>query len=320
VVQAAIGTARDLGYARLLLSHVPGEGNPGPFYERLGFTYTGAFDEDELVMAMELGPKRSPHLAFAHRLCDAAGAVILPHFRGELGVTDKGGLPADIDPVTEADRAAERAIRALIDAEHPDHGVLGEEYGKREGTGELEWVIDPIDGTRGFVAGFPLWTTLVGLRDAGGPRVGVIDQPYTGERWFGDGEGAWLRSRSGLAPLRVRPCGSLAEAVLSTTSPETFRSPFERRVLAALQAGTRLRRYGGDAYGYALVASGTVDLLVESGLQVYDWVALLPVLWGAGAVATAWDGGPAGHDGTMLVAGDARVHAEALALIERCRG
>lgn len=319
IVRLVIETVRELGYRRLLLSHCVGPGEPGPFYEKLGFTYTGEMDEDERIMALDLvapAPDgRGAHLAFAHRLADAAGAAILPLFRSGLSADDKVGRPTDIDPVTEGDRAAERAVRARIDAEHPDHGILGEEYGRREGTSGLEWVVDPIDGTRGFLSGFPTWGTLIGLRRGEDTLVGVIDQPFTQERWWGDGERAWMRTRAATTPIRARACASLADAVFSATSPETFRTPFERAVLARFQAGTRLRRYGGDCYAYALLAAGAVDVIAESGLQVYDWVALLPVLRGAGAVATAWDGGPVGHDGTLLAAGDPRVHAEALALI-----
>lgn len=320
VVRAAIDVARDRGHRRLLLSHVPAAGDPGPFYLRLGFAYTGEVSDGERVMALELGGEGNPLLGFAHRLADAAGRAILPLFRSGLAAADKHGRPTDIDPVTEGDRAAERAVRALIEAEHPTHGLLGEEYGRREGTSGLEWVIDPIDGTRGFLSGFPTWGTLIGLRDAHDALLGVIDQPFTGERWYGDGRRAWLRTRAGITPIRARPCASLAEAVFSATSPETFRDPFERAVLAAFQARTRLRRYGGDCYAYALVATGAVDVVAESRLQPYDWVALLPVLRGAGATVTAWDGGPPGHDGTLLAAGDAGVHAEAVAMIAAARG
>lgn len=319
-VRAAIEVARERGHQRLRLSHAPAAGDPGPFYLQLGFAYTGEVDEGERVMALELGGEGDPLLGFAHRLADAAGRVILPLFRSGLVAEDKRGRPADIDPVTEGDRAAERAVRALVEAEHPTHGLLGEEFGRREGTSGLEWVVDPIDGTRGFLAGFPTWGTLIGLREAGHARLGVIDQPFTGERWYGDGRTAWLRTRTEVRPIRARPCASLADAVFSATSPETFRDPFERAVLAAFQARTRLRRYGGDCYAYALVATGAVDVVAESRLQPYDWVALLPVLRGAGATVSAWDGGPPGHDGTLLAAGDARVHAEALALIAAARG
>ena len=317
-VRAVVEEVRGRGYRRLLLSHVPGEGNPGPFYEKLGFRYTGSEDEGELVMGLDLAPGASD-LAFAHRLADAAGAAILPHFRTGLGLDDKASRPFDVDPVTLADRAAEQAARALLDVERPEDAVLGEEFGRRAGSSGREWVLDPIDGTRGFVTGFPTWGTLVGLRDAEGPRVGVINQPYTGERWWGDGEQAWHRDRAGERRLHVRACASLADAVYSTTSPETFRSPYERRVLEAFQGRTRLRRYGGDCYAYALLAAGQLDVIAESGLQVYDWVALLPVLRGAGALFSAWDGGPPGHDGTLLAAGDARVFAEARALLDSCR-
>lgn len=315
-VRAIIEEVSARGYRRLLLSHGQGPGNPGPFYEKLGFRYTGELDEDERIMALDLGTRATP-MAFAHRLADAAGASILPWFRTGLGLDDKAARPNDVDPVTRADRAAEEAVRALLDTERPEDAVLGEELGRREGASGLEWVIDPIDGTRGFVSGFPTWGTLVGLRDHEQALVGVIDQPYTGERWWGDGKEAWMRDRAGERRLHTRACATMAEAICSTTSPETFRSPFEGRVLELLRRGTRLRRYGGDCYAYALLAAGQLDLIVESGLQVYDWVALLPVLRGAGAVATAWDGGPVGHDGTMAAAGDPRVHAEAL---EQIRG
>ena len=249
--------------------------------------------------------------AFFDRLAEAAAAAILPHFRVRIAVEHKGG--ARFDPVTEADRAAERAIRALIEAHFPEDGLFGEELGAVRADAPRQWIIDPIDGTRAFIAGLPLWGVLIGLYENREPVAGLISQPYLGERFYGDARGARLSDRFGERPLRTRPCPSLVEATLMTTSPYLFAEADSRRY-GAVEARARNVRYGADCYAYAMLAAGHVDLVIEAGLKPYDVAALVPVIRGAGGIVTAWDGGDP-LQGHVVAAGDARVHAEAVALL-----
>jgi myo-inositol-1(or 4)-monophosphatase len=253
-------------------------------------------------------------LPFAHALADAAGAAIRPWFRADLTIDDKGGK-IDYDPVTEGDRAGEAAMRALLRSAHPTHGVLGEEEGRTPGEGPWEWVLDPIDGTRAFVAGLPTWGTIIGLRHEGRPVLGVVDQPVSGERWWGVGAEAWMRDHRGVRPLRTRGAITLAEARFATTTPELFSSDSQKALLAALVARTRFRRYGGDCYAYALLAMGGLDLVVERALEPYDIVGLIPIVEGAGGIVTSWTGGPAGEGGAVVASANPALHEEVLGII-----
>jgi histidinol phosphatase-like enzyme (inositol monophosphatase family) len=261
----------------------------------------------------------SSWVAFAHELADAAGAVILPHFRAQLAVDNKDA--AAFDPVTIADRDAETAMRALIEARFPDHGILGEEHGVKRGAGRCTWVLDPVDGTRGFITGLPTWGTLIGLEVDERPLLGIMEQPFVGDRFVGSPLGAELRSvsRAGqrLVALGTRPCASLREAILSTTSPDLFATGADRGAFDRLRSEVRLTRYGGDCYAYSMVALGLVDLVVESGLKPYDIVALVPIIERAGGVVTTWDGGSPRHGGRIVAAGDRRVHEAALERLNR---
>lgn len=253
---------------------------------------------------------------FAHRLADAASAATLPHFRSPLAVENKEAEA--FDPVTAADRAAEMAIRDLIFSTYPDHGLHGEEFGIVPGAGTYEWVVDPIDGTRSFVSGVPLWTTIIGLRRDGVPAFGLVDQPYVGDRfWGGDGT-AWTRHRDGdRRRLRTRACGRLSDAMLMTTTPAIMSDPRQRARYDHVEREVRLARYGADAYAYCLVAAGHVDLVVESGLQPYDIVGLIPLIEAAGGVVTSWSGESANGGGAVIAAGDPRLHEQALNLLNR---
>ncbi|MEJ8573837.1 histidinol-phosphatase [Microbaculum marinum] len=252
--------------------------------------------------------------AFAHRLADAAAAATLPHFRSALSVENK--LDDAFDPVTVADRAAEQAIRALVFATYPDHGLHGEEFGVVSGTGEYEWVIDPIDGTRSFVSGVPLWTTIIGLRHTGSPVFGLVDQPYVGDRFWGGGGRARAIHRDGPArDIRTRACTDLSQATLMTTAPSALSGPGELDRYQQVEAVVRLARYGGDGYAYCLLAAGQIDLVIESGLQPYDVVGLIPIIEAAGGVVTSWAGDSANEGGTVIAAGDRRVHEAALRLL-----
>jgi myo-inositol-1(or 4)-monophosphatase len=254
-------------------------------------------------------------LEFAHLLGDISGAAILPYFRKRLAVSNKAGR-AGYDPVTAADRAAERAMRKAVRQRFPDHGFIGEEYGTAAGQGRYQWLVDPIDGTRAFITGSPLWGTLIGLLDHGAPVLGLMNQPFTGERFWSEGRGARRRDPGGTVHrIKTRPCGSLAQAVLTTTAPEMFAAPAEAARFEALKSRARMTRYGGDCYGYCLLAAGFVDLIVESGLKAYDITPLIPIIEGAGGMVTTWEGARADAGGRIVAAGDGRVHAAALAIL-----
>ncbi len=249
---------------------------------------------------------------FFARLADAAAAAVLPHFRTALAVESKG--TAGFDPVTIADRAAERAMRELITAAFPDHGILGEEIEAVRLDAEHVWVLDPIDGTRAFISGLPVWGTLVGLTRAGRPVAGLMAQPFTGERFQATGGGAVYHGPGGSRPLRTRACGSLAEATLFTTSPRIF-APEDSEGYERVERAARLTRYGCDCYAYAMVAAGHADVVVEAGLKPYDIVALIPVVEAAGGVVTTWDGGDPAGGGRIVASGDRRVQEAALRLL-----
>jgi histidinol phosphatase-like enzyme (inositol monophosphatase family) len=250
-------------------------------------------------------------LAFADTLADAARGAILPYFRAAHTVESKGAL---FDPVTDADKAAERAMRALIERAYPHHSVLGEEYGGALTQNGYQWILDPIDGTRAFISGLPLWGVLIGLYHDGRPLLGVMDQPYLDERYRGWNEGANFTARDTTRVLKTRSCATLGDAILSTTDPTLFKGD-EVDAFARVRAPAKLTRYGYDCYAYAMVASGTMDCVIESGLKPFDIAALIPILVGAGGGVCAWDGGNASAGGRVLAYGDARVRDEALALL-----
>jgi histidinol phosphatase-like enzyme (inositol monophosphatase family) len=248
-------------------------------------------------------------------LADAARAAILPHFRSS-GLLADNKEDGGFDPVTEADRAAERAMRDILERDRPDDSILGEEYGSRDGPSGLSWVLDPIDGTRGFVAGTPTWGVLIALCDADGPCLGIIDQPYIGERFIGGMGTSTVTGPMGEAPLGVRRGKSLSEATLLTTFPEVG-TPEEGAAFARVAAQTQLTRFGMDCYGYALLAAGQVDLVIEAGLQAYDICAPIAVVEAAGGIVTNWEGGPAHNGGRALAAATPALHAQALEILAR---
>jgi myo-inositol-1(or 4)-monophosphatase len=255
-------------------------------------------------------------LAFAHELADRSGDAIRPHFRKPIPVDDKGGT-AGFDPVTAADRAAERAISRLVKQRFPDHGIVGEEYGNRDGSSPLKWVVDPIDGTRAFIMGLPIWGTLIGLLDGDAPLLGMMDQPFTRERvWATETASYWRVGDARPRRLATRPCAKLGDAVLATTHPDLF-SDGELEPFMRIKAEARMTRYGGDCYSYCLVAAGFVDVVVESGLKPFDIVALIPIVERAGGRVTTWDGQPATSGGRIVASGDARLHDKVLRQLSR---
>ncbi len=252
--------------------------------------------------------------AFVERLATVSGEAILPFFRTAIGADNKPGK-GSFDPVTEADRGGEAAMRALITQTFPGHGILGEEFGSERTDAECVWVLDPIDGTRAFIGGLPTWGTLIGLSRNGVPVRGMMHQPYLAERFTGDGRSARLRAPSGERTLRTRRCADLAQAILATTDPRLFAAGAEAERFRSLEGQVRMSRYGADCYAYAMLASGQVDLVIETGLQAYDIVALIPLIEGAGGVVTNWQGGSASQGGDVIAAANHQIHEKALRLL-----
>ena len=246
---------------------------------------------------------------FAETLADASAATITPYFRSALSVEDKGGRL--FDPVTAADKAAEQSMRELILAHYPEHGILGEEHAAVSGSSELTWVLDPIDGTRAFITGLPLWGTLIALNDGQKPVIGIMNQPFTGERYLGTPEGAW---RNGVA-LKTRSCSSLSKARLMCTTPDMFDTAERRKAFETVAAQVQLSRFGGDCYAYCMLASGFVDLIIEASLQPYDVQALIPIVEGAGGIISDWAGGTAQQGGAIVACGDPALHEQVLRLL-----
>lgn len=253
------------------------------------------------------------YLALAGRLADAAGEIIRPYFRADLDIERK----ADESPVTIADREAEQAMRAIIEAECPDHGIRGEEFPAKAGSGEWHWILDPIDGTKLFITGIPLFGTLIALSRNGKPVIGVVDQPISGERWMGSMDGAATFNG---AAIRTNRRDSLAGANLFTTSLNEYH-PGQARAFARLSAATALTRQGTDCYAFAMLAMGFVDIVTETNLNEWDMAAHVPVIENAGGIITDWQGGPLRFDGqvkieTAIACANPALHAQALALLQ----
>lgn len=251
--------------------------------------------------------------ALFHRAADAADAAILPYFRAFFDTNNKAGEGA-FDPVTDADRKAEKAIRAVIADTCPDDGILGEEFGEQIGTSGRRWIIDPIDGTRAFICGIPLFGTILGLVRDNQALAGLFSQPYTKERFFGDGQTTWFQREGTRKPLTTRPTARLDEALMMSTSPKLFAAE-ELPRYQAMEDHVRLTRYGADAYGYALLAAGQIDLVVEAGLHIYDIAGLIPIIEGAGGIVTDWSGGNPTNGGRILAAANPVLHDKALAVL-----
>lgn len=251
--------------------------------------------------------------AFIERLATVSGETILPFFRTSLGIDNKTSF--GFDPVTEADRAAEAVMRKLIASNFPQHGIIGEEFGSERADAEYVWVLDPIDGTKSFISGLPMWGTLIALMHNGIPAFGMMHQPYMRERFFGDGGAASFRGPAGNRRLAVRRCTSLREATLFTTTP-LLMNDADRTTFARVERDVRLSRYGGDCYAYCMLAAGHIDLVIETELKSYDIAPLVPIVTGAGGIVTDWEGEPAHHGGRIIAAGDRRVHEQALKLLQ----
>ena len=252
-------------------------------------------------------------IATAEVMADAARAAILPHFRSRDLYADNKDAGA-FDPVTIADRNAEAAMRDILAERRPMDAILGEEFGAQAGTSGLTWVLDPVDGTRGFLSGTPTWGVLIAVGDQNGPFYGVIDQPFIGERFIGGLGRAEVSGPMGTHALLCRAARPLSEAILFTTFPEVG-TVAEGAAFKRVSAQAKLTRYGMDCYAYALIAAGQIDLVIEAGLQAYDVQGPIAVIEAAGGIVTDWQGGKAHNGGQVLAAANTAIHAEALALL-----
>ena len=263
---------------------------------------------------MRVSPALAADLvATAHELADVARVATLSHFRTRSLEAENKEV-GRFDPVTAADRLSEQRMREVLQRRRPQDGILGEEYGTSAGTTGLTWVLDPIDGTRGYLSGTPTWGVLISVCDAEGVLYGIIDQPYIGERFEGGLGLARVRGPMGELALGVRPARPLAQSILFSTFPEVG-TPDEGAAFRRVATGAKLVRYGTDCYAYALIAAGQIDLVIEAGLQAYDVQAPIAVIEAAGGIVTDWQGRPALEGGQILAASSRSLHAEAMTLL-----
>lgn len=248
----------------------------------------------------------------AHALANAASKITLRHFRTQFPADNKGG--SAFDPVTAADRGAEEAMRGILAREHPEHGIAGEEFGTVNEGADYVWTLDPIDGTRVFILGMPLWGTLIGLQYKGKPILGVMDQPFTGERFWSDEKAAWYRGPQGIARCKTRTCGDLNQAFLAATTPDMFDGGDQIR-FERLAKAVRMRRFGGDCYSYCMLALGHIDIVAEAKLKPFDIVPLIPIVEKAGGIVTNWEGEPATGAGRYIACGDPLLLGAALSAL-----
>jgi myo-inositol-1(or 4)-monophosphatase len=248
-----------------------------------------------------------------HTLADASSQAILPYFRASAQIDNKhdGGF----DPVTEADRAAERIMRDMIAARFPQDGVLGEEYAATNPGATRQWTLDPIDGTRAFIMGLPVWGTLIGFTEGGRPLAGMMNQPFTGERfWSADGQARFRRD--GVERLlQTRRCGALEEAVIAATTPDMFKLGYEVDTFERISRAARMRRFGGDCYAYCLLAMGFIDIVMEASLKPFDIIPLILIIENAGGAVSGWDGGAPEAASRILACGDRRLHHDILKML-----
>ncbi|HEY7841014.1 MAG TPA: histidinol-phosphatase [Gammaproteobacteria bacterium] len=255
------------------------------------------------------------YLYFAIETMARAGDISLRYFRTELEVENKA-KKRKYDPVTRADREVESYLRERIRERFPGHAIVGEEYGNTQGSSTLSWLIDPIDGTRGFLCGTPMWGILLGLMDGERCVAGFVRQPFLDETYAGcDGKGFVLEGGGTRLPLRTRSTRTVEDAIVCCTHPNMFRTGDERRTFAAVESACRFTRYGTDCYGYCLLARGFVDLVVEGDLEAYDIVPLIPIVEAAGGVVTDWKGNPAIRGGAVIAAANPALHEAALRMI-----
>jgi myo-inositol-1(or 4)-monophosphatase len=251
--------------------------------------------------------------AFVDELALVSGETIRPFFRSALSVENKSSS-GGFDPVTAADRAAEAAMRALIKKTFPAHGIVGEEFPADQPDAEYVWILDPIDGTKSFICGMPAWGTLIALTRYGEPVYGMMHQPFIREQFSGDGSGSRYRGPAGERVLQTRARAALSDAIMLTTSPLLMKEA-DRKCFERVEQAVQLSRYGGDCYAYCVLAAGHVDLIIETELKPHDVLALIPIIEGAGGIVTTWENEPALNGGRIVAAGDRRVHAQAMKLL-----
>lgn len=261
-----------------------------------------------------MNPDWSELTDFAISLAHASAREILPYFRKNTAVDVKSGPVWD--PVTEGDRAGERIIRQMIEARYPDHGIHGEEYGRKEGKSGFTWILDPVDGTRSFVCGMPTWATLIGLMFEGRCVVGLMNQPFVGDMFFGNPHGAWHDYRGDRHPITTRTGVTLANARIGTTAPELYRTEKDQAAFQRLRAKAQLTRFGGDAYFFAVLAAGHLDIAMDANLMAYDIMPLIPIIEGAGGHVAEWNGGDPAKGGNVITAGSRGLLDEALAVMK----
>lgn len=252
--------------------------------------------------------------AFALEMATASEKATLSHFRQRLKIDNK--LDDGFDPVTEGDRQAEQIMRAMIEARYPNHSIHGEEFGKKQGSEPYTWVLDPIDGTRSFIAGTMTWTTLIALEFEEKPVIGVMHQPYVGETFYGTPEGAWLLRAGNKKRLQVNPAPDLANAFGTTTAPHLYDTPRKEKFLNNMRGALRNVRYDADAYFFSLLAAGHVDIALDADLQAYDIAPLIPIIEGAGGIVSTWEGQSARLGGDIIAAASRQLYEEALALLD----
>lgn len=248
---------------------------------------------------------------FALKLADVSAKIILPQFRKNIAIDVK--IAETWDPVTEADRSAERVIREMIEAAYPEHSIIGEEYGTKPGSSPYTWVLDPIDGTRAFVIGMPTWVTLIGLYKDGQPLVGVMNQPFVGEQFYGNPEGAWHQHHGNTQRIHVRPPVKLSHASAGTTAPQLYKN---HAGFSNLQRTVTTMRFGGDAYFFSLVAAGHLDIAMDPGLQIYDIAALIPIIRGAGGVIGTWTDNDPTQGGNVICASSQSLLDEVIEMMQ----
>lgn len=255
-----------------------------------------------------------PDQSFFHSLADIAGETVLPFFRRSIVIDNKE--QDDFDPVTEADREAERRMREMISGTFPQDGILGEEFEAERLDADGLWVLDPIDGTRAFISGLPVWGTLIGYRHMDGTQMGMMSQPFTSERFFGDGQQSFYSGPGGKRAIQSRACKTLSEATMFTTTPALFQGQ-EREAYDRVEEACRLPRYGVDCYAYCMVALGMADVVVETALKPVDIAPLIPVIEGAGGIVTNWQGGSAFDGGQVVACGDKALHEQILDMLAK---